>query len=708
MRDSGLTHLLRSVAIAGGVPAVVASAAMVATGRGPIWFSEFMAAIALLAAFFALFVWLVAVRQPRNLVVWLMAGSSLSAGWGVTGAAIVMALFPGGRAEWVSAAGMALLAPSELPPAAAWILFVSEPLVVSAIFVPVTLGLLLFPDGRLPSRRWRVVGLLAVVSTLGSVVAIAWNWRPWSNVPAGPLAVGVATVLFSLWLCAAVLSASALVVRLRRSSGGTRQQIKLIFWGGSIFGLALMTGGMVEGSRYGYVLETFAFQMLWTGALVVFLLSYGVAVAKYRLYDVDVVISRTVVYGTLAVSITVFYVAVVVGVGGLVGRGEAEPNPWLAIGATAVVALAFEPLRVRLNRFANRLVYGRRATPYQVLSEFSNRISAPDGTLLEQVARSLAEGTTAVRAELWLVDDGALVRSAVSPPDEEEPGPGRAADLNQIPAADLAQPVVHDGEVLGAITLSSPEGQTLLPSDERLLSQLASALGLALRNHQLHQDLRRRIEELRRSRQRIVAVQDETRRRLERDLHDGAQQRLVAIRVKLGLAERKAEKAGKARLADLLHDAATKTEHAIGTLRDFARGVHPPLLEAEGVGAAITSQTHRLPIPVTVHAPGIGRYPPAVEAAVYFCALEALQNVIKHAHATSAYVSLHDTGAGLSFEVSDDGIGFFRGNQQSGSGLANLTDRVDALDGTLDIVAAPGGGTTIRGEIPVSTLETAP
>jgi signal transduction histidine kinase len=131
-------------------------------------------------------------------------------------------------------------------------------------------------------------------------------------------------------------------------------------------------------------------------------------------------------------------------------------------------------------------------------------------------------------------------------------------------------------------------------------------------------------------------------------------------------------------------------------------------LEAEGIIAALASQVRRLPIRVTVHAPGIARYPQAVETAVYFCVLEALQNVVKHAHASFAYVSLRNTGAGVTFEVSDDGIGFEPGSQQSGSGLANLADRVDALDGNLEVVTAPGRGTTIRGEIPVPTMEAAP
>lgn len=686
---------------------MAASVAVIATGRGRIWFSEFLAAIALLAVFFAVFVWMLASRQSRNLVVWLMAGSALSAGWTVTGAGIVMTLFPGGRLEWVSMSGMPLVAPAQLPPAAAWVLFLSEPMVISAIFIPVTLGLLLFPDGRLPSRRWWIVGLLAVVSILGSVSVAAWNWRPWSNAPPGDWAVGVVSFLFLMWLVAAILCVASLVVRLRDSAGETRQQLKWIFWGGSFLSLAVVAGGLLEGSRFDHLLETSLFQGLWTGAVAVLFFSYGFAVARYRLYDIDVVISRTVVYGTLAVSITVFYVAVVVGLGDFIGGGDEAPNPLLAIGATAVVAFAFEPFRVRLQHLANRVVYGLRATPYQVLSEFSKRISAPAETLLEQVALSLADGTTAVKAEVWLADKDEFVRSVVSQKTEKS-NPPKAPDVDQIPGADLAEPIVHNGEVLGALTLTAPHGQTLLRSDERLLRQLAAALGLALRNIQLGQDLRRRIEELRRSRQRIVAVQDATRRRLERDLHDGAQQRLVAVRVKLGLAQRQAEKTGKTHLAHQFADAAAKTEHAIDALRDFARGVHPPLLDAEGTGAALASQVQRLPIPVTLHVPGVARYPPVVEAAVYFCVLEALQNVVEHASATSAYVSVHDTGAGVTFEVSDDGVGFEPRNQRSRSGLAYLADRVEALDGTLEVITAPGGGTIIRGKIPVPTLEATP
>jgi signal transduction histidine kinase len=707
VKHSRSIRLLRLAATAGGGLAAAASAAVIVAGHGERWFAQFSAAIALLALFFAGFVFVVSTRQSRNLVVWLMAGSSLAAGWTLAGTAIIMILFPGGRLAWVSAAGMPLRAPSELPRVAAWIIFLTEPLVILAIFVPVTLGLLLFPDGRLPSRKWRVVRLLATFSILGSALASAWTWRPWTTAPPSSVEVGTVSALFFIWLLAVVLSTASLVTRLPHGSDETRQQLKWVFWGGSLFSLALVAGGLLEGGRYDYVLETPGFQAVWAGALAVFLLSYGIAVAKYRLYGIDVVISRTVVYGTLAVFITSFYVVTVVGVGALLGGDDDSPNLWLAIAATAMVALAFEPFRSRLDELAKRLVYGRKATAYRVLSEFSNKISANDETLLEQVVRSLVDGTTADVAEVWLVDQDEFVRKVTSSA-EAEVGPSSAPNIDRIPAGDVVEPIIHHGRVLGALTLSISGGQTLLRSDLRLLSQLASALGLALRNLQLGQELHRQVRELHRSRQRVVTIQDETRRRLERDLHDGAQQRLLAVVLKLGLAKKQAEGMEKTRLADLLGKVAWRTEHTIRSLREFAQGVHSPLLESGGLSAALASYVQGLPIAVTFHSPGVTRYPRAVETTVYACVIEALQNVIKHADAGSVYVSLRDTEAGVSFEISDDGCGFEPGFQRSGWGLANMGDRIGALDGTLDVVAAPGRGTTVRGTIPLPDLELAP
>lgn len=696
--------LTRTLRIGGGLAAVSAigsSLALVIAGRAIEGLSQFLAAFALFAAFFGVFAWLAASGQPGNRAVWVMVISAVSAAWHVTGVTILMLASTYERSLVVSMEGLPLVAPDSLPRAEAWLLFLTEPAILPGLMLPLTLGLFLFPDGRFLSRRWKLLGWLSGITIALAFLTSAWIWRPWS--PVAPRAVPVSDLSFFAFMVLAALGVASLIARTQRSSGEARHQLKWILWGGSLFTLALVVGGLLVDTPYRSTLEHPVFQLVWTLAVVAFPASYGVAVAKFRLYDIDVVVSRTVVYGALAVFITGFYIAVVVGLGGALG-GDPGSNPWLAIGATAVVAMAFEPLRQRLQRLANRLVYGRRATPYEVLSTFSDRLTASDDALLDQIAHSLVDGTTATQAAVWLCANDVFNRAAVWPIDAGAALPEKASS-SDIPGADVVALVRHEDEVLGALSLGS-RGQELLPTDERLLIELASALGLALRNIQLRRHLEHQIEQLRVSRQRIVAVQDETRRRLERDLHDGAQQRLVAIKIKLGLARKRVELNGLAPLRDVLDELGTETDRAIEALRDFARGVHPPLLQAEGLAAAVTSQARRLTIPVTVHAPGLSRYSPSIEGAIYFCLMEALQNVVKHAGASSAHVAIHHTDSGVVFEVSDDGCGFDTSTRSPGSGLSNLVDRMDSLDGHLEVISSPDHGTTVRGVVPVATLET--
>lgn len=227
-----------------------------------------------------------------------------------------------------------------------------------------------------------------------------------------------------------------------------------------------------------------------------------------------------------------------------------------------------------------------------------------------------------------------------------------------------------------------------------------------LRNVRLTTQLLERLDELRASRQRLVAAGDEARRRLERNLHDGAQQQLVALKVRLSLAERMLAK-GKpvdALLAQLRSD----TDEAIENLRDLARGIYPPLLAAEGLVVALRGQARKAAVPVEVDAEGIGRYDQGVEAAVYFCCLEALQNVAKYADATSARIGLRGGADSVSFTVTDDGDGFDPTATPMGAGLVNMTDRVDALGGTVSLHSERGRGTTLSGRIPTATVPTGP
>jgi signal transduction histidine kinase len=269
---------------------------------------------------------------------------------------------------------------------------------------------------------------------------------------------------------------------------------------------------------------------------------------------------------------------------------------------------------------------------------------------------------------------------------------------------DRAAAVRHQGVLLGALTVNKRQGESLTPVEEKLLEDLASQAGLVLKNVGLTAELLQRLEDLLASRQRLVAAQDEERRRLERNLHDGAQQNLVALKVKLGLAEAFAEK-DPAKSKELLRELKDDADEALETLRDLARGIYPPLLAEKGLAVALESQARKATLPVEVSADRIGRYPQDIEAAVYFCVLEALQNVQKYAQAGHATVRLGEDDAALTFEVEDDGRGFDAANAKKGSGLTNMSDRLDALGGTIDVSSTPGGGARIRGTLPARQLE---
>jgi signal transduction histidine kinase len=318
------------------------------------------------------------------------------------------------------------------------------------------------------------------------------------------------------------------------------------------------------------------------------------------------------------------------------------------------------------------------------------------------MARVLAEGTGAERAEVWLRAGETLRPAATWPAEANGRSPVRVPGeaLPQITGVDRSVAVIHQGELLGALTVSKRPGEGLTPVEEKLLNDLAAQAGLVLKNVGLTSELLQRLEELRASRQRLVAAQDEERRRLERNLHDGAQQNLVALKVKLGLAEAFAEK-DPARAKELVGQLKADADEALETLRDLARGIYPPLLADKGLVAALQSQARKATLPVEVNADAIGRYPQDIEAAVYFCCLEALQNVQKYASASAATVRLLVAGNALEFEVKDDGRGFDHASAKKGSGLTNMSDRLDALGGQVELWSQPGAGTTLRGRIPV-------
>ena len=453
---------------------------------------------------------------------------------------------------------------------------------------------------------------------------------------------------------AVAASLVALVLRFRRGTREERQQIRWlayvgIAWAVFLLGLFLSTIGVSEGESptVAGVLFLLFFLTLGVGIPV----AVGVAVLKYRLYDIDVIIRNTILYAVLAGLFTLVYLAVVVGVGTAVGS---KSNAFLTMVAAVIVAVAFQPARRRATHLANRIVYGKRATPYEVLSEFSERMVGTHAAeeMLPRMAQILGEGTGARRADVWLKVGGELRPAASWPPGDGAPAGPLAISEEELPVisgADQVLPVRHHGELLGALAVAMPPSEPLTPTQEKLLADLASQAGLVLRNARL-------IEELRASRARLVAAQDQERRKLERNLHDGAQQQLVALAVKVKLAQAVATRDPQKTEA-LLSEVQSDAQDALENLRDLARGIYPPLLADQGLLAALQAQARKVTVPVTVDAASIGRYAQEVEAAVYFCCLEALQNVAKYADASSVSVRLRTEDGQLSFEVSDDGRG---------------------------------------------------
>jgi signal transduction histidine kinase len=400
----------------------------------------------------------------------------------------------------------------------------------------------------------------------------------------------------------------------------------------------------------------------------------GIAILKYHLYDLDVVVRKTVVFTLVAATLTALYLAVLA----LATVG----NVSRVLVGIVLLAVTFRPVRRAARSVADRLVYGRRASAYEVLTEFSGRVGETYATedVLPRMAQILGKGAGASSARVLLRVGGDL-RTVATWPEYAAPG----TDERSVP-------VVHQGEELGALTVTMPPNDPLDPSRERLLSDLAAQAGLVLRNVRL-------IEELRASRQRLVAAQDQERRKIERNLHDGVQQQLVALNVQLGLLARMAE-TDPTKAAEMATSLQGRAGEALDDLRDLARGIYPPLLADQGLAAALGAQARKAAVPTTVAADGIGRYTQEVESAVYFCCLEALNNVAKYADATAATIGLAHEGGYLRFEIRDDGAGFDTAAGAHGTGLQGMADRLDAIGGTLSVTSAPGAGTSIVGRVP--------
>ena len=557
---------------------------------------------------------------------------------------------------------------------------------------------ILFPTGRPHSRRWRPLpwivvgslGFLAIGAIFGTRMLTDANDVP--LIP-NPLYIPGLGSLGPIWdfggwfLVLLIASGVSQVMRFVASRGVERQQIKWFAFAIVVFVTYLVVSDL---SHFSGLAESIASGI----SFLLLPVAIGASILQFRLWDLDVVIKKAVVAGVLVLLALLVYAGAVALVG--VFTTDRESTATLFLVALAL-GVAFRPVMRVARHLVDRLVYGERATPYEVLTEFSERVGTSYATedILPRMAQVLGEGSGADVARVWLRSGGRLQQAALWPADAPHHEPVPVSDDAPIgPPGETTLEVRDRGELLGALSVRMPAADPMNPTKEKLIRDLAAQAGMVLRNVRL-------VEDLRASRQRLVAAQDEERRRLERNIHDGAQQQLVALAVKARLARQLTER-DPAKTAEMLQQIEAETQTALEDLRDLARGIYPPLLADRGLVAALEAQSRKASVPVSVEADAVGRYPADVEATVYFCTLEALQNVAKYAEADGTVIRLAQSNGSLSFEVVDEGRGFDPDAVATGTGLQGMADRLAAVGGSLEIRSAPGRGTTVAGRVPVA------
>jgi signal transduction histidine kinase len=445
------------------------------------------------------------------------------------------------------------------------------------------------------------------------------------------------------------------------------------------------------------------------------------------------VLVRVASVAGFSVVVAAIYLVIVLGIGTAPQSAGDRQLLGLSMLAAAVAAVGYLPARDRLAATATRLVYGAREAPDEALRTFGSRLTRaiPMDELLLQLAESLRKTMALTSAEVYTGAGEVLERAAAVPDTgtrslivtaRERPVVTRAgvsgsawasvwlpALLDGRTGAQLrVAPVSHGGELLGLIVVERPAaGDVFTEDDDRVLTELARQVGLAVHNARLDTELQTTLDELRlqavalrESRARIVASGDAERRRVERNLHDGAQQSLVALAVNLRLArDIVAEDPDGA--GELLDQLAIDLKATIQELRDLAHGIYPPLLADSGLEQALRAAANRSPLAASVQAAGAGRYTPEIEAAVYFCCLEALQNAAKHAAGATVTIRVWEESGGLLFSVTDDGPGYDARAARRGHGLTNMADRLGAIGGSVRWQSEPGNGTQVHGSIPL-------
>jgi len=424
-------------------------------------------------------------------------------------------------------------------------------------------------------------------------------------------------------------------------------------------------------------------------------LGIGIALLRHRLWDIDILINRTLVYGGLSASTLGVYVLVVFGASSLL---RAQNDVFFSLLATALIAVLFQPLRQGLQHGVNRVMFGDRNEPYQVLSRLGQRLeeTLPTESVLPTIVETVAHA-------LKLPYVAIVWKREQIPPSTEPPLLAAAFGTSRGGTADTRVPLVHQGKHLGELILSPRQREeALTPADLRLVRDLAPQIGMALHSALLLRNLHHLTADLQRSRERLVTAREEERRRLRRDLHDGLGPQLSSQTLTLS-AIKKLLRQDPETAEHLLTDAITHAQEAIADIRRLVYALRPPALDDLGLLAALQEQIHQYRasgIVLMLDAPeALPLLPAAIEMACYRIVQEALANVVRHAHATEASVQLRVQEA-LVVEVRDNGQGLPPG-VRSGVGLGSMRERAEELGGTCLVEALAKGGTRVYARLPL-------
>lgn len=673
-----LAALTAALSLAGLVASIMA---VVATGKSLGLYTHQLT-LPLIAIVFAILGPLVLTRHPRHLVGWIMAITALFSG--------IVVLNVGLRAY-----GEEVLGPARAGwlPLMQWLdLWVWIPTNV----LPFAFLILLFPDGRLPSPRWRPVAWAAGVGMVATMLGSALNPvarmdaedqlrpNPFGIQGAGPAMDVLLNAGGLLLLIAFVGSIVALVLRFRRSSGIDRQQLKWLAYATVLLVVSIVLSAVVYAAVPQDNLGAQANILLTSLALLGIPLAASVAILRYRLYDIDLIIYRTVLYGLLTASVIVLYVALVM----LMGLLFQTQTGWAgALVATGIVAVLFQPLRERLQKAVSRLLYGERDEPYAVLTRLSRRLRA---TLEPEQALQTIVDTVAQALKL------PFVAIALA----EATGFRIVGEFGRPSGEPLILPMVYQGDTVGRLMVSwrgpnEPFGR----SEVDLLEDIAQQAGAAAHTVRLTRDLQR-------SRERLVTAREEERRRLRRELHDGLGPELASLSLKLGAARNLIPRAPD-RADAVLAELTAQVQGTLAGIRRLAYDLRPPALDELGLVPAVresaSSQAEGGPR-VVVEAPdSLPDLPAAVEVAAYRIATEAVTNVARHANADHVVVRFDLTDA-LELTIQDDGGGI-PAKARAGVGITSMRERAAELGGRVDVEAVPGGGTRVRARLPLQLAE---